>query len=89
MNDLMYFVVEDDAMSGDRIYKGDIVVVKPKSEVALGEIALVFLKDNLVLRRIALRERKYILIASNPKHDRVEMDNIYVVGAVKKMVINY
>ncbi|RZM19561.1 MAG: translesion error-prone DNA polymerase V autoproteolytic subunit [Pedobacter sp.] len=81
-----YFVrVDGDSMSGDRIEKGDVLVVDCSHEATEGKIVVVWLNGEHTVKRIHYAPPLVVLIASNPKYDPIYVqpdDNFRVFGVV-------
>jgi SOS-response transcriptional repressor LexA len=77
-----YFSVKDEAMNGDRINAGDIVLIDKKNAIDSKDIALIYADTEPILRRIHRIGGKYMLIASNAAYAATIHDKITVVGKV-------
>ena len=53
--------VKDDSMSATKIHKGDLVLIKLKGQLKTGDIAVVFLNGELVIRRIVITRKSTML----------------------------
>lgn len=60
---VLYFLVEDDAMAKSKIKKGDTVIVRPTANVEDGSIALVNLGGRKMIRRLYSDGRQRMLEA--------------------------
>lgn len=58
---VLYFLVEDDAMAKSKIKKGDAVIVRPTANVEDGSIALVNLGGRKMIRRLYSDGRQRML----------------------------
>lgn len=80
-----YITAEDDAMSGDRIYSGDIVFLKKEETVNNGEIFAVEINDTTIIRRICEKKNITVFTPSNPDYDTIiytenDLDQIIILG---------
>lgn len=79
--------VADNSMINARIFNGDLVYIRQQDTVENGEIAAVFIGDELMLRRVWFFDNSIILEPSNPLfHHRSfvdsERDQVCIVGKV-------
>ncbi|SFF22427.1 repressor LexA [Paenibacillus algorifonticola] len=86
-----YFRAADDSMTGARIHKGDLLLIRAHSPAANGEIVLAVANGSAVLRRIYQNGEQTVLQAENPQHPPLfcAASEITVVGKVIKTVINF
>ncbi|MGF7219219.1 DNA polymerase V [Spirosoma lacussanchae] len=67
-----YFVrVGSDSMSGDRIERGDVLVVDCSKEPSDGKIVVVWYNGDHAVKRIYHVEQMVVLLSSNPKYDPI------------------
>jgi DNA polymerase V len=67
-----YFVrVASDSMIGDRIDRGDVLVVDSSREVVDGKIVVVWLNGDHVVKRLHYSGDMIVLMSSNPKYDPI------------------
>jgi DNA polymerase V len=67
-----YFVrVASDSMIGDRIDRGDVLVVDSSREATEGKIVVVWLNGDHVVKRIHYAEKMIVLLSSNEKYDPI------------------
>ncbi|PHK39283.1 peptidase S24 [Nostoc linckia z16] len=67
-----YFVrVGSDSMSGDRIERGDVLVVDCSKEPSDGKIVVVWYNGDHAVKRIYHVEKMVVLLSSNPKYDPI------------------
>lgn len=73
-----------DSMKNARIHDGDIVFVREQPIVKNGEIAVILINNEIILRRIYYKEKtKLVLIAENPKYEPL----IYIGKEIEKIKI--
>lgn len=81
-----YFVrVASDSMIGDRIDRGDVLVVDCSRESVNGKIAVVWLNGDHVVKRIHQTGDMIVLMSSNPKYEPIYVhpgDDFKVFGVV-------
>lgn len=84
--DATYFVrVGSDSMSGDRIEKGDVLVVDCSKEPSDGKIVVVWYDGNHAVKRIYRVGEMVVLMSSNPAYDPIYIhagENFQVFGVV-------
>ena len=61
--------VEGDCMIGEHILPGSRILVRKQSRVENGQIAVVRLEDEVLLRRVKWMQQHLILIPSNPQYE--------------------
>lgn len=68
-DEFLFVVAPDDSMSGARIQRGDLVLIKKQSRVESGSIALLALgRQPAVLRRVVMAGEVVILQPDNPNY---------------------
>lgn len=81
-----YFVrVASDSMIGDRIDRGDVLVVDCSRPAADGKIVVVWLNGDHCVKRIHYAGELIVLLSSNPKYDPIYVnagDDFRVFGVV-------
>ena len=82
-----YFVrVGSDSMSGDRIERGDVLVVDCSKEPLEGKFVVVWYDGNHAVKRIHYAKEMIVLLSSNPKYEPIyvhEGENFQVFGVVQ------
>jgi SOS-response transcriptional repressor LexA len=84
LNKVTLYKMPDDSMSGDRIMKGDIIMIEKISEISPRDIVLVN-HDKLeypTLRRMEKQKDGYLLIPSNPFFPKQNFCGITLIGKV-------
>jgi SOS-response transcriptional repressor LexA/DNA-binding XRE family transcriptional regulator len=81
------YLVQDDSMIGDGIYKGDIVIATSEpGGTTPDEIAIININDNseTLIRRVEIQNDLYILTSSNPKFKTLVLPRnlVYTIGKV-------
>jgi repressor LexA len=85
--------VEGESMTGAGIFPGDFVIVKHQSDIASGEIGVVYIDDEATVKRIFLEGGRLRLQPENETMDPVLIDREddrlriggKVIGVVRKM----
>lgn len=74
--------VEGDSMSGDKIQDGDMAFLRSTHTVDNGKIAAVLLKttNEVMLKRVYVKEDHAILQPSNPTYSPITTDNFLILG---------
>lgn len=84
-----YYRVNDDSMSGDRIYSGDEVLIRESMDISINDICAIVNEvdiSKLDLRRIKEQDGKFLLTASNFEVRPEIRDSILLVG---KIIMTY
>lgn len=79
-----FMEVEGDCMMGDGILEGSLVLVRKQPRVENGQIAVIRLDDDVVLRRVRYAGKTLMLIPSNPKYEPmlVSSGDVEIIGRV-------
>lgn len=80
-----YYRVNDDSMSGDRIYLGDEVLIRETTDVSDKDICVIANETDISkidIRRITEREGMIIVTASNPEIMPEMRDSVLIIGKV-------
>lgn len=74
--------VEGDSMSGDKIQDGDMAFLRSTHTIDNGKIAAVLLKttNEVMLKRVYVKEDHAILQPSNPTYSPITTDNFLILG---------
>lgn len=83
-----------DSMINARIMDGDLLLIRRQDDVENGEIAVVLIDDEAVLKRVYKTGDNVILQSENPKYQPIiltkgDMGNIRIIGKLKKVVLNF
>ena len=85
-----YFVrVASDSMIGDRIDRGDVLVVDCSREATDGKIVVVWLNGDHCVKRIHYAGELIVLLSSNPKYDPIYVhpgEDFKVLGVVTNVI---
>ena len=80
-------IAHDDSMIGARIHDGDLVFIRKQEEVENGEIAVVAIRDEAMLKRVFYYANKSLLVlrAENPAYKDMEysgseLNDVHVLG---------
>ena len=82
--------VEGDCMIGEHILPGSRVLVRKQARVENGQIAVVRLEDEVLLRRVKWMQQHLILIPSNPQYEPLVVagGNVEIVGRAVEVRID-
>lgn len=86
-----YLRAEGDSMINARILNGDLVLIRRQDDVENGEIGAVVVNDKIYLKRIYKDGNVLTLHSENTNYPRMtvrEDDVVYIVGKLKKIIIN-
>jgi repressor LexA len=88
--EFFYLRAKGDSMNGARIYEGDLLLIRKQPEVEDGEIAVVLIEDEAVLKRVYRSGDSIILQSENPKYHPIVCSGelVRVIGKLKKIVID-
>lgn len=78
-----------DSMIGARIHEGDLLLIREQPEVENGEIAVVLIGEEAVLKRIFRNNGQLVLQSENPSYPPKisSPEEIIIVGKLKKIII--
>lgn len=84
-----YMEVEGDCMTGEFIPEGALVLVRLQNKVENGQIAVVRLGDEVLLRKVKYMQSHLVLIPSNPKYEPliVSGGDVEIIGRVLEVRI--
>jgi len=92
LNDGEYFYLraKGDSMKGARIEEGDLLLIRRQSIVDDGEIAVVLIGEEAVLKRVYINNEQFILQSENPNYPPIVASpgEVRIIGKLKKIVIN-
>jgi repressor LexA len=85
------FKVKDNSMIGAKIQEGDIVFIKKQDSVNNGDIVLLFIGNEITLKRIFYEKDKIILTSENSKYnplifEKNQSTNFIIIGKVISML---
>ena len=83
-DEYFFMEVEGDCMIGEHIIEGSRVLVHMQSRVENGQIAVVRIEDEVLLRRVKWVKDQLILIPSNPKYEPLVVagGDVQIIGRV-------
>ncbi|EJW14132.1 helix-turn-helix domain-containing protein [Paenibacillus alvei] len=86
-----YLRAQGDSMSGARIYEGDLLLIRKQPEVENGEIAVVLIGEEAVLKRVYRNGDQLVLQSENPNYPPIfaPPTEAKVIGKLKMNVIKY
>ncbi len=67
----LFIYAKGDNMANIRINDGDIVLIKKQSTINSGEIAAVLIEDEIVMKRVYIKNKNFILMDEKNKHQPV------------------
>ncbi|HSG70827.1 MAG TPA: translesion error-prone DNA polymerase V autoproteolytic subunit [Planctomycetaceae bacterium] len=71
-----FFVqVDSEAMSGDGIFEGDILIVDKSLEAVNGSVVIAIVEGEFLVRRLQRRNNVAVLVASNPNFPEIKLDS--------------
>lgn len=84
-----YMEVEGDCMTGEFIPEGALVLVRMQNHVENGQIAVVRLEDEVLLRKVKWMQNHLVLIPSNPRYEPliVSDGDVEIMGRVLEVRI--
>jgi repressor LexA len=84
-----FMEVEGDCMTDAHIVEGSLVMVRMQSRVENGEIAVVRVDDEVVLRRVKWLRNQLILYPANPNYDPmiIASGDVQIIGRVVEVRI--
>ena len=84
-----YMEVEGDCMTGEFIPEGALVLVRLQSRVENGQIAVVRLDDEVLLRKVKWMNDSLMLIPANPKYEPLVVTggSVEIIGRVTEVRI--
>lgn len=77
--------VTGDSMINAHIQDGDYVIVKPQDKAWHGDIVVARLNDEFTVKRLKLKNGKYVLSPENDKYKDIEGD-FEIIGKVKGVI---
>lgn len=86
-----YLRAEGDSMINARILNGDLVLIRRQEDIENGEIGAIVVNDKIYLKRIYKDGNLISLHSENTNYPRMsvsEDDVVYIVGKLKKIIIN-
>lgn len=90
-DEYFYIRPQDNSMSGARIYEGDLLLIHKQTKIENSEIALVLIKEKLILRRIYKNDKQLILQSENSSYPLIfePSTKIKIIGKLKMAIIKY
>jgi repressor LexA len=86
-----YLRAKGDSMIGERIMDGDLLLIRQQDEVENGEIAVVIINDEAVLKKVTKTNEVVILESANPKYPTkvfsIADNNVRIIGKLKQILI--
>ncbi len=84
-----FMEVEGDCMTDAHIVEGALVLVRMQSHVENGQIAVIRVDDEVVLRRVKMLRNQLILYPANPNYDPmiIASGDVQIIGRVVEVRI--
>lgn len=89
--DYFYLRASGDSMIGARIYNDDLLLIRRQHDVENGEIAVVLIGDEAVLKKVYYNGGQLVLQSENPKYQPIfaPPTEAKIIGKLKINVIKY
>lgn len=90
--DYFYLRAKGDSMTGARIYDGDLLLIRKQEDVENGEIAAVWVNDEIYLKRVFKTTDAVILHSENPMYPPAictKENRARIIGKLRKAIIRY
>lgn len=89
--EFFYLRAKGDSMIGARIYDGDLLLVRRQPEVESGDIAVVIIEDEAVLKRVYKNGNQLILQSENSAYPPIFAPpaDACIVGRLQRTVIKF
>lgn len=89
-----YLEAKGDSMIGANIHEGDLLLIRKQDAVENGEIGVVIIDDQRLLKRIYRTDDKFTLVSENPKYPPIDYypktdSNIRIIGKLKKAITSF
>lgn len=92
LSELFFFRVRDNSMTGSRINKDDLVLVKRQDYAVSGSVCLVWLPPNeIILRRVFKEGKGFIIQSDNPDFKPViinQQNDFKIIGKALKVMFD-
>lgn len=84
-----YMEVEGDCMIGEHILEGSLVLVRKQPRVENGQIAVIRIEDEVLLRKVKWLDGKLLLFPANPKYEPIILahGDVEIIGRVVEVRI--
>lgn len=86
-----YFKPQDDSMSGAKIHKDDLLLIRKQSDANNAEIALVLIKGEIFLRRFYKNGKLLVLQSENSSYPPIFIPSAKanIIGKLKMAMLKY
>ncbi|MEW5947389.1 MAG: transcriptional repressor LexA [bacterium] len=74
--------VRGDSMTGEGIFHGDIVIVRPQNTARQGDVVVALLDDEATVKKFSRKGRKVVLRSANEKYPPMILDGVEIAGRV-------
>jgi len=86
-----YLRAKGDSMIGERIMDGDLLLIRQQDDVENGEIAVVIINDEALLKKVTKTDDVIILESANPKYPTkvfsILNNDVKIIGKLKQILI--
>lgn len=85
-----YLRAKGDSMTGARIFDGDLLLIRKQLNIENGEIAVVLIGEEAVLKRVYIHDDQIVLHSENPIFAPIFLKSteITIIGKLKKIIIS-
>lgn len=89
-----YLIAKGDGMTGTKIHEGDLLLIQKHIDVENGEIGVIVIDNECVLKRVYKNEKFFTLVSENPSYPPIKFNprtdqNIKVIGKLKKAITQF
>ena len=70
-----FIKVKGEAMTGERIFDGDLLIVDRSAEIGIGHIVVAVREGEFLLRKLVRREDRLFLVSDDPDNSPIEMND--------------
>lgn len=85
----IYFTVNDNSMSNDRIYPNDKVAVSRTLCYDYQSIYALIISSKVIFRRIKIIEDGFLLVPSNEEFESEKVSSLNIIGVVSRVYIHH
>jgi len=78
--------VRGDSMINAGILEGDLVIVSPQKDAAIGDIVVALLGDEATMKRFSIVNDEILLIPENEKYNPIPVNNIEEFSIIGKVI---
>ncbi|MFC2048830.1 transcriptional repressor LexA [Elusimicrobiota bacterium] len=81
--------IKGDSMEGAGIMEDDMVIVRKQSSVEIGQLVAAMIDGEALVKRLKVKEGRYVLHAENPEYPDISAEGASVIGKIVGIVRNY